>query len=373
MDQYSIRRERLIRTLKAEGVEGLLITSPVNVTYLTGFTGESSPLVITPKRTILVSDGRFTKQIEEECPGLQTHIRPPAQTVAEATAGVLNRLGLADVGFEANHMTVADLQRYSDQAKAIAFKEGSDRVEKLRAVKDATEISEIRASIRLAERVFAMFRACLRPQDTEKELVDFIEHNVRRAGGAGTAFPPIVAVGARAALPHAPPAAYRVSEAPLLLIDWGATGRQYKSDLTRVLLTHNNSAASWDAGLLPKIRHLYEVVLKAQATAMAAVRPGAKGADVDQAARQVIADAGFGDYFTHSIGHGFGLQIHEAPFMRPGSDVVLEAGMVVTIEPGIYVPDVAGIRIEDDLLVTPDGHEVLTRVPRGYDENVVDW
>jgi Xaa-Pro aminopeptidase len=273
-------------------------------------------------------------------------------------------------------MTVHDLQRLSDQAKGVSFKPGADRVEKLRQMKDDGEIAEIRAAIRLAEKAFAMFRACLRPADTEKELVDAIESYVRRAGGRGTAFPPIVAVGARAALPHAPPSAHRVDEAPLLLVDWGANGTFYKSDLTRVLLTHNNAAireTSWSDGDVANVRHIYEVVLQAQRRAIAAVRPGAKGGDVDAAARGVIADAGFGDYFTHSIGHGFGLQIHEAPLMRPGSDMVLQPGMVITIEPGIYVPDVAGIRIEDDLLVTADGHEVLSRVPKQYEENVIDW
>lgn len=376
MNPFPQRRERLVALFREERLGGVLITNPVNVTYLTGFSGESSPLVLTPTRTILVSDGRFTQQIAEECPGLETHIRPPAQTIPEAAGLVLSRLDLKEVGFESGHMTVADLHRYADQAKTLSFTGAPDRVEKLRQIKDEEEVNLIRAAIRMAERAWAMFRACLRPGDSEKELVDALEQYVRRAGGETTAFPPIVAVGPRAALPHAPPSRHRVEEAPLLLVDWGATGAGYKSDLTRVLLTHNNSAVQgpgFSASLLAKIREIYEVVSRAQAAAIAVVRPGAKGGEVDAAARQVIADAGYGDFFSHSIGHGFGLQIHEAPFMRPGSELVLQAGMVVTIEPGIYVPDVAGVRIEDDLLVTPEGHEVLTRVPRGYEENVMVW
>lgn len=376
MNPYPLRRERLAAQIREEGIPGVLVSNPVNVTYLTGFSGESSPLILTPHRTVVVSDGRFTQQIAEECPGLEAHIRPPAQSIPEAVATVLNKMALSEVGFESAHMTVADLQQLSDQAKTIAFKGATDRVEKLRQIKDAEEVEQIRASIRMAEKAFAMFRACLRPGDNEKELVDALEQYVRRAGGRGSAFPPIVAVGARAALPHAPPSLHRVEEAPLLLVDWGATGPFYKSDLTRVLLTHNNAAApgtSWEPGQRAKVRQIYEVVLQAQTAAMAAVRPGAKAGEVDGAARQVIADAGFGDFFTHSIGHGFGLQIHEAPFMRPGSDLVLRAGMVVTVEPGIYVPDLAGVRIEDDLLITPDGHEVLTRLPRSFEENVIEW
>lgn len=373
MDSYPLRRERLVGILREEQVDAVLITNPVNVTYLTGFSGDSSYLLVAPIKTILISDGRFTEQIAEECPGLETHIRPPAQTTGEAAAAIIGKAFFTSVGFESNHLTVGELEKLSDQAKETSFKGEADRVEKLRAVKDAGEIVQIRSAIRMAERAFAMFRACLRPGDSEKDLGDAIEMYVRRAGGKCTAFAPIVAVGARAALPHAPLSAHRVEEGPLLLVDWGANGPLYKSDLTRVLLTHNNNSASWQAAELAKIQQLYEVVLRAQQAARAVLRPGVKGAEVDAAARTVIADAGYGDYFTHSIGHGFGLQIHEAPMMRPGSQVMLEAGMVVTIEPGIYLPGVAGIRIEDDFLVTAEGSEMLTSVPREYDENVVEF
>jgi Xaa-Pro aminopeptidase len=376
MSAFASRRERLWHAAKAEGLDALLITNPLNVTYLTGFSGDSSYLVASPTRTMLVSDGRFTEQIAEECPGLDTHIRPPAQGIQEAAAKVLHQLGFSDVGFESGHVTVADLARLSDQAAGVSFKPGADRVEKLRQIKDEGEVDEIRAAIRIAEKAFAMFRACLRPSDTEKELGDAIEMYVRRAGGRSTAFAPIVAVGARAALPHAPLSHHRVDEAPLLLVDWGANGPFYKSDLTRVLLTHNNSATSparWPAGELTKIQAIYQLVLRAQEAARLVLRPGAKGGDIDAAARSVIADAGYGAYFNHSIGHGFGLQIHEAPLMRPGSEVVLQAGMVVTIEPGIYVPGLAGVRIEDDFLIAPEGSERLTSLPREYDENAVEW
>src|SRR5262249_43383664 len=160
----------------------------------------------------------------------------------------------------------------------------------------------------------------------------------------------------RAALPHAPPTVKRVDEAPILLVDWGACGPFfYKSDLTRVLLTHNNSPTR-GVRRQPnaKIQAVFEVVLTAQRAAVAAVRPGVQVQAVDAAARSIIADAGYADYFTHSVGHGLGMQVHEAPLMKPGSETQLQAGMVVTIEPGIYLPDEFGIRIEDDVLVTPE-------------------
>jgi Xaa-Pro aminopeptidase len=250
----------------------------------------------------------------------------------------------------------------------VSWKGAADRVEKLRAVKDESEIDQIRDAIRIAERSFAVFRALLRPEDSEKDLCDAMEGYVRRAGGQGSSFPPIIAVGERAALPHAPPTSRVVGSADLLLVDWGATGpTSYKSDLTRVLDTRTKTS-SLASTAATKLEEVYAVVLKAQETALRAVRPGAAGRDVDAAARQVIADAGFGDYFGHGLGHGIGLQIHEAPAVRPNSDAVLQAGMVITLEPGIYLPGWGGVRIEDDVLVTPDGAEVLTHVPKQLEE-----
>jgi Xaa-Pro aminopeptidase len=182
-----------------------------------------------------------------------------------------------------------------------------------------------------------------------------MEQHVRRCGGKATSFPTIVAVGDRSALPHAPPTARTVGEADFLLVDWGASGRFYKSDLTRMLATRTIS---------PKLEQVYEVVLTAQERALSRVCPGVKAQEVDAVARGTIAEAGFGECFGHGLGHGIGLQVHEAPAVRPTSDVTLQAGMVITIEPGVYLPGWGGVRIEDDVLVTPDGCEVLTSVPK---------
>ncbi len=374
-DPFVGRRERLVRQLRDAAVDAFLITQPINVSYLTGFTGEASCLILSARKTILVSDGRFPNQLAEECPDLPTFIRPPSQPPTDATAQALGQLGVRDVEFESAHVTVADAQALAEQAKTIAWKPGTNRVEALRQIKDAGEIGQIRDAIRMAEKAFAMFRAMLRPDDTEKDLADTLEYAIRRAGGKCSSFPNIVAVGPRAALPHAPPTGKRVHEAPVLLVDWGASGPFfYKSDLTRVLLTHNNSPVP-GARTRPdaKTQAVYEVVLNAQRAALAMARPGVQVQAVDAAARSVIADAGYGDYFTHSIGHGLGMQVHEAPLMKPGSKLELQAGMVVTIEPGIYLPDEFGIRIEDDILITPDGAEVLTSVPRDLEANIVEF
>jgi Xaa-Pro aminopeptidase len=363
MDQPAQRRDRLAPLLSEEGLDALLISNPVNVTYLTGFSGDSSVLVLTRARALLVSDPRYTGQIGDECPGLATHIRPPAQKLPEAVAEVLTRLGCRAVGFESSAVTVAEMELLRGLVPAAAWKGAADRVENLRTIKDPSEVDQIREAIAIAERAFTVFRALLRPDDREKDLCDALEGYVRRAGGRGTSFPPIVAVGERAALPHAPPTTRAVGEAELLLVDWGASGRFYQSDLTRVLDTRTRTDRAPQQGVA-RLEAVYGVVWRAQEAAVRAVRPGVAARAVDEAARAVIAEAGFGDYFGHGLGHGLGLQVHEAPAVRPNSDTVLQPGMVFTVEPGIYLPGWGGVRLEDDVLVTPDGCEVLTHVPR---------
>ena len=361
MNYPALRRERLARCLDAEQIDAVLVSHPVNVTYLTGFTGDSSFLVLTRGQTILVSDGRYAEQIAEECPGLETYIRPPGQPPLAAAAQTIERLGSRAVGFESGHVTVAEFERLHDLLKAVDLKPGPDRVEKMRAVKDASELAQIREAIVMAEKAFAMFRSMLRPSDPEKELHDAMERYIRRAGGKCSAFPPIVAVGPRSALPHAPPTAHTVAEGVVVLVDWGASGPLYKCDLTRVLLARKDSP-----DLMARIERVYQVVRTAQETAIRAIRPGVAAKDVDAAARTVIAEAGFGPFFSHGLGHGIGLVVHEAPSLKASSPDVLEPGMVVTVEPGIYLTGEFGIRLEDDVLVTPDGCEVLTHVPKDW-------
>jgi Xaa-Pro aminopeptidase len=376
MDPFLQRRQRLVQMLADEGLDLLVVTNPINVSYLTNFSGESSYLLLGRDRALLVSDGRFTEQIVEECPGLDAHIRPPVQPIHAAVGAILDKLGVRAVGFESDHLTVGNFETLCSAVPAIDWKPGADRVEQLRAVKDEAEIDQIREAIRFAERAFGMFQAMLQPEDCEKDLSDALETYVRRAGGRCTSFPSIVAVGARAALPHAPPTRHHVREAELLLVDWGASGRFYKSDLTRVLVPRNNSKLSTftkGGGLEPKLREIYDIVLRAQQAAIDKLHPGVLSGDVDAAARQVIADAGYGEYFTHSVGHGIGLQVHETPIMRPGTEFVMRAGMVVTVEPGIYLPQWGGVRIEDDVLVTPEGRQVLTSVPKELSAMLVEW
>ena len=360
---HARRRENVAALVAEEKLDALLVTSPHNVTYLTGFTGDSSALLLMPARVVLVSDPRYVGLIADECPELETHIRTPAQKIHEAVGEVLGKLGLRTVGIESSAMTIAEGEALREVARTVDWKPGTDRVERFRMVKDAPEIADTRRAVRIAERAFAAFRAMLRPDDTEKDLADAMDGLMRHAGAAACAFPTIMAVGERSALPHCPPTGRRVREAGLLLVDWGAaTPLGYRSDLTRVIDTHKTCGSGGSSR--DTLARVHAVVLEAQQAAIRAVRPGVVCEDVDRVARAVIEKAGFGGRFGHGLGHGLGLQIHEAPAVRQLSKTELAEGMVFTLEPGIYLPDWGGVRIEDDVLVTADGCEVLTSVPR---------
>lgn len=375
MDYVAQRRHELVRDLKkTDGVDALLVTSPVNVGYLTGFTGDSSYLVLTPKHTVLVTDARFDQQLAEECPGLETHVRPHDQTTPEAAAAVLTKLGVKAVGLEAAHATLALQEQLAAAGPKLTFAPTHGKVEKMRAVKDAGEVEAIRVAIRAAERAFSMFAPMLREADTEKDLVDALEAYIRRAGARGASFPSICAVGDRGALPHAPPTTRQLGDGSKLLVDWGADCG-YKSDLTRTLRSPFGTAPSRRnkaerVGV--NFEEVYEAVCQAQDAAVAAVRHGAAAKDVDAAARKSLAKAklknnpgvNLADHFTHGLGHGIGLEVHEAPRVRANSDDVLESGMVITLEPGVYIPGWGGVRVEDDFLITKDGATRLSTLPR---------
>jgi Xaa-Pro aminopeptidase len=364
MDRYSERRESLRRILRSSEAEGLLVGSPTNVRYLTGFTGDSSVLLVGRDREIIVSDGRYSTKLEQECPGLEAQIRPSGTELTRAIGRVVEGLGWRKLAFEASSYTVAEAQAISAALPALELAGVGGWVESLRRVKDDQEIAAIREMVRCAERTFAMVRAGLRDEDSEKDVADAIEAALRRCGATASSFPPIVAVGRRSALPHARPTrTVRLRDDDFVLLDWGASGEPYKSDLTRVVVTGK---------VTPKFETIYRTVLAAQERAISAIRPGAKGHDIDAEARAVIDAAGFGGFFDHGVGHGIGMEIHEAPRIRRDSPDVLEPGNVVTVEPGIYLPDWGGVRIEDDVLVTEAGCEVLSRIPKSLDAVRID-
>jgi len=362
MKQVAQRRDKLRRLVRRAGGDAILVTNFYNVTYLTGFFGDDSYLLVTRDGEIILSDFRYITQLAEECPGLDTDFRRSGQSMIGAVGKVVKAAKVKNLAIEADSMTVSLRERVEGAVGTTTLVPTSGLVEELREIKDKDEIREIRHSVTLAEKAFDVIRASMRKEQSEKEIAASIEHQIRLFGGTGCSFPPIVAVGPRAALPHATPTDRLVGESDFTLIDWGAFATRYASDLTRVLVTGKIS---------PKLRRIYGVVLKAQLQAIAKIKPGVSMQQVDAAARGVIAKAGHAKHFGHGLGHGIGLEIHESTRLAAGQEGLLKPGMVITVEPGIYLPGWGGVRIEDDVLVTKDGHEVLSSVTKELDECVV--
>jgi Xaa-Pro aminopeptidase len=362
MDCHQARRDRLRKAIRKADAAALLVTDFTNVTYLTGFTGDDAYVLVHPRGEMILSDPRYTTQLGEECPGVELHIRRPGVAMLQAVVKVLKSAGIGRLAVEADSMSVGLRDRIAAKLLKLEILPISGLVERLRQIKDKAEIGQIRLAVWYAEKAFGVIRATLRPEKTEKEVADELEHQLRLFGAKGSSFPSIVAVGPRAALPHATPTRRRIGESDFVLIDWGAHEGLYHSDLTRVLITGRMS---------PKLERVYGVVLDAQTRAIAAIRPGRTAHDVDRVAREVIGRGGFGRYFGHGLGHGLGLSVHEAPRLAAKNPTVLKPGMVVTVEPGIYLPGWGGIRIEDDVLVTRKGCEVLTNVAKRLEEAVI--
>ncbi|APZ94204.1 M24 family metallopeptidase [Fuerstiella marisgermanici] len=362
---YSARRSRLTRSFKSAGVDALLVTGLANVRYLTGFTGDSTWLYLSKSATVLISDTRYETQIANECDIVDVDIRDARKPMKVAVSEIVKKAKPKRLGFEPAHVTFGQHADLSEEITAAELVPTGGLTERLREVKDKWELQQIRDAVHMAERGIAVVRSGLTLDQTEQEIRYILEAAMRSFGATGPGFEPIVGVGPTAALPHAHAGDLSVSESPILLIDWGAeTKSGYRSDLTRVFVTGKPSK---------QMEKVYNTVQEAQQAAIAAIKPGVKCVDVDTIARNIIADAGFGKRFGHGLGHGFGLEIHESVRMSPLTDQVFEPGMVVTVEPGIYLPGKFGVRIEDDILVTRDGHEVLSSVPREFDDAIVEF
>ena len=366
-NRHASRRKKLLRAIRKEGANAILVTNEKNVRWLTGFTGDSTWMLLTRTDAILLSDTRYTTQIKHECgeQDLSVEIRDAGGTMLKTVEKALKKLKLSNLAFESDAVTHASYTGIADAAGTTELVPTSAITENLRAVKDKQEIADIRLAVEIAQRGMATLRAGLKPEMTELHVAHDLEHAMRSFGATRAGFDPIIAVGPNAALPHAVPGSAKIGDHGVLLVDWGAeTPDGYRSDLTRVLITGT---------IPPKVEAVYGVVLKAQLAAIKAIKPGAKCKDIDNIARTIIDKAGYTKYFGHGLGHGFGLQIHEQPRASPISEQVLEAGMVITVEPGIYLPGRFGVRIEDDILVTRDGYEVLSSLPKQFEDCFVEY
>ena len=348
------RRHSLTASFSDAKIDTLLITSPANWYYLTGFTGESGALVASRKGASLITDGRFMAQGRAEAPGIR--IVEHKGALFEAVGQFLKDSGARRVGFDTTQVTVGQLQGLRKAAGSrVRWVPAPGRVESLRMRKNAAELVQIRLAAILASEVVQGAINLLKPGIREFEVGAEIEYQMRKRGASGPAFETIVAFGERAALPHARPTAKRLRKNELVVLDLGVILGHYCSDITRTVYV----------GRAPKrIRTWYQAVLEAQKAAIAAAKSGAACEDVDGAARQVLAGYRLDHLFVHSTGHGLGLEVHEDPRVARGQKKCLEPGNVITIEPGVYSAGIGGIRIEDDVAVHAGRTEVLTRAPR---------
>jgi Xaa-Pro aminopeptidase len=331
-------------------IDALLVSALPNIRYLSGFTGDHALLLVTPESQTLFTDPRFTIQASEECTcTVQIAPRGPVDPYA---LEVIRRKKLKRIGFEATRMIYDVHQRLKHALPlGITLKPIGPVIEDLRMVKSQEEIARIRRSVRTNSQAFEKTVRSLHPGVSESAIAAELEFELRRFGAEKPAFETIVAAGARSALPHARPGKRKVGNDELLLIDMGACQDGYMSDMTRTLCFGKVSR---------RLRNMYNAVLKAQLAAIEAVSEGVYAAQVDHRARQVLASEGLGKEFVHSTGHGLGLEIHESPRVGRRDKTRLQAGMVITIEPGAYIQDFGGIRIEDTVLVTKNGCEILT-------------
>ena len=344
------RLKRLREQMETRRVDALLVTHLPNVRYLTGFTGSSAALVVTEAKAAFFTDGRYTEQAREEVQGARVRIAKGA--VLAAAARWISESRLKTIGFESERMTVATREVV---AKALAtgarLRPVGALVEQLRIIKDEEEIGRIRDAVQLASGLFEKTTPAIRAGAKETEVAGELEHAARRAGAEGMSFETIVAAGARSAMPHGRASSQAIPRQGFVILDYGVILAGYCSDMTRTVHVGNVTA---------RAREMYDAVREAQEAGIGAVRAGVAAGEVDAAARKVLRRSGWGKYFTHSTGHGVGLEIHEPPRLGTGQSEILRPGMVVTVEPGIYVPGEGGVRIEDIVVVTESGCDVLT-------------
>lgn len=363
----SERINKLRASMSQAKIPALLVTNYQDVSYLTGFEGDDSYLVVTEDGALLISDSRYAEQIAREVPWIKTRIRTKGMLFE--TARVLARLKVHKIGVQDEALTLAQLSGLKEQlatawggggkkSRKIKFVLAHEMVVALRHIKDETEIRIIEESVGIAEQSLDTVRELIQPGMTENEIASLLVHEMRKRGASGPSFDTIVAAGPNGSLPHYRPGETKMPAKGSLLIDWGARYKGYCSDLTRV----------WFIGSIPPpLGEVYRVVLEAQQAAIAAIAPGQTGRAIDKIARDIITKAGYGAQFGHGLGHGFGRDIHEAIALSKLSKTILQAGMVVTVEPGIYLPGVGGVRIEDDVVVTPNGCRMLSQLPRDLD------
>lgn len=353
MQQRKRRIEGLRRLIIGAGLDALYITNPENRFYLSGFSGTAGALLLCRDQSYLLTDFRYIDQVSHESPGFT--IIEVKGTYADALFEIVKEKGLLRLGCEGDHLTYNQFVALADKLKGVELRPSSGQVEGLRLCKDDSEVRLIKEAVRIASQAFLQELPGIKPGVTEQQVALRLEYTMRQMGAGGAAFKIIVASGARSAMPHGVASTKVIREGDIVTLDFGAVFCGYHSDITRTVVV------GWSR---QKLEDIYQIVLEAQMKAIAVLKAGVRAADVDRAARGVIESRGYGPFFGHSTGHGLGLNVHENPSLSVKNDAILQAGMVVTVEPGIYLPGWGGVRIEDTVLVEERGCKVLSELPK---------
>jgi Xaa-Pro aminopeptidase len=339
--------------IQEQRLDGLLITNGYNRRYVSGFTGSSGCCLLTEQNADLLTDFRYIEQATRQAPEFEIvrHGADMLETVIERA----RQHGAKRLGFEKNHITYALYQRLEELASDIELVPVAGIVESSRLVKTPEEVQNIKEAAKIADKAFAHILTYIKPGITELAVANELDFYMRSLGAAGVSFDTIVASGVRSALPHGVASDKVIEKGDMVTLDFGAYYKGYCSDITRTI-------AVGEPG--EKMREVYDVVLRAQLNGVKKIKAGLTGKEADALTRDIITEAGYGSYFGHSTGHGIGLEVHEGPTLSMRGEQKLEPGMVVTVEPGIYLEGVGGVRIEDDVLITEYGCEILTQSPK---------
>ncbi|MDR1744704.1 MAG: Xaa-Pro peptidase family protein [Planctomycetota bacterium] len=362
-NEFAARTARFLDALAEQGLGGAVIDNRDDYYYLTGYTGSDSVAVFAARarKGWIVTDSRYAEEAEKTAPGMETLLW--RGNFGAFTGKLIKKLRIKKTGYTPHSLTAAFFQSMKAEAKTVsAWVDAGPCVAALRAVKSPAETRAVRAALACAEKAFLAARGRWRIGMTETDVKNDLEWEMRQNGADNASFETIVAIGANASLPHAHAGGGKIQAGKMLLIDFGAIRDRYCSDLTRTLWAGDVPAA-W--------RKRYRAVLEAQEAGIAAIRAGAPGRDVHQKARDVFAAHGLADRFTHGLGHGVGLAVHESPALSPRYDKPLAAGNIVTVEPGVYFPGSGGIRVEDMALVTEKGVEILSSLPKNPDSVIL--
>ncbi|THF75920.1 M24 family metallopeptidase [Cohnella fermenti] len=348
--------ERVSRARAALGELGgdaILVTNAFNRRYLTGFTGSAGVVLISAEHAALVTDFRYREQAPQQAKGFEIAEHGPG--LYGDVAALLAKWGVAKLLIEENDLNHATFLSIQEKLKPIELVLSNGIIEKQRVVKDEAEIAVIQEAADLADRAFGHILGYIKPGVTEESVALELEFFMRKEGASGTSFETIVASGERSSLPHGKASDKIIGSGEFVTLDFGAYYKGYCSDITRTVVVGQPT---------DRHREIYAIVLEAQLHALANLRPGMTGHEGDALTRDIITRYGYGEYFGHSTGHGIGLEVHEGPRLARNSDTILTPGMIVTVEPGIYLPGFGGVRIEDDVVVTDDGIKILTRSPK---------